>query len=324
MKRRQFFQIFGAFSFLGIISGSLFKHWRTMQNKKLHKIIAPREQHWVGDGFFVSTLFSVHSEDYRLISPFVMLDHARSRHFPPTDKKLGVGEHPHRGFETVTFAIQGEISHRDSGGGGGIISSGGVQWMTAGSGVVHEEFHSREFALRGGDFEMVQLWVNLPAQNKMIRPRYQSINNEDFPKIELSNGKARAKVVSGTLATTTGPAKTYTPINIYEIDATEVCELELELPPGTNTLVLQLRGEGQIGEDQLKLGQMAIFEREGELLSLRLDPGAKVLVLNGEPIEEPVVSYGPFVMNTKAEIIQAIEDFQSGKMGQLVRESDQS
>lgn len=288
--------------------------------KKLLKILEPREQHWVGDGFHVSTLFSVGMEDYKNITPFLMLDHARPKHFPATDRKLGVGEHPHRGFETVTFAIKGEVAHRDSGGGGGTIKTGGVQWMTAASGVVHEEFHSEQFAKSGGDFEMVQLWVNLPAKDKMTTPRYQSMEETDMPTASLANGKAKAKVVAGKIGESSGPAKTFTPINIYQIDAQDNCALKLPFEEGTNTLVLQLKGSSSYGDTKTNEGSIALFERQGREVEIEMDKDSRILVLNGQPIDEPVASYGPFVMNTKQEIIQAIEDFQAGKMGRLVQE----
>ena len=290
-------------------------------NKRLLKIVHPRERHWVGDGFHVSTLFSPSSEDYKHITPFIMLDHAPAEYFPPTDKKLGVGEHPHRGFETVTFAIKGEITHRDSGGGGGTIQTGGVQWMSAASGVVHDEFHSENFSREGGEFEMVQLWVNLPAKNKMDKPRYQSMDEQDIPTVFLNDGKIKAKVVAGSLENTKGAANTFTPINIYELEASEKNLLKLELPIGSNTLMLQLQGNSEIEGKTLAQNSIALFERDGQAVEFELEKGAKILLLNGEPIDEPLACYGPFVMNTRQEIMQAIEDFQNGKMGQLVNEN---
>lgn len=290
-----------------------------MSSKKILTIVTPQEKHWVGDGFFVSTLFSPQQLDYKYTTPFILMDHAAPREFSPTDKKLGVGEHPHRGFETVTFAIKGEIDHRDSGGGGGTITTGGVQWMTAAQGVVHEEFHSRNFAEKGGLFEMVQLWVNLPAKDKMIKPRYQSINNEDFERVDLGTN-SKAKVISGELAGTDGAAKTYTDINIYEIDSDKEDSFNLTFKPGTNLLILQIKGTSTINDQEIEEGVMPVFERAGEEVDIKLNGKSKLLVLNGEPIDEPIVPYGPFVMNTKEEIIQAIDDFNAGKMGQLVKE----
>jgi redox-sensitive bicupin YhaK (pirin superfamily) len=289
-------------------------------HKKLYKILRPQEKHWVGDGFYVSTLFSVHAGDYRYITPFLLLDHAAPRRFEPTEEKLGVGVHPHRGFETVTFAIQGEVDHRDSGGGGGRITTGGVQWMTAGAGVVHEEFHSRKFAQTGGIFEMVQLWVNLKAKDKMINPRYQSMDNEDFPVNTSESGSLKVKVIAGEYKKAKGPAKTYSPINIFEVFANSEQALPLSFADQSNTLLVQLKGLGQIQGESLKAGEVALFEREGTQIDLKLSADSHLLVLNGEPIDEPIAHYGPFVMNTQEEIMQAIEDFQAGKMGQLVEE----
>lgn len=289
--------------------------------KQLYKIISPKEKHWVGNGFYVSTLFSVHSEDYHYITPFILLDHASPKTFLATDKKLGVGEHPHRGFETVTFAIQGAIDHRDSGGGGGTIHTGGVQWMTAGSGLVHEEFHSRQFAAEGGVFEMVQLWVNLKAQDKMTKPRYQSMNLEDFNIECLNDDSLKIKVIAGHYQNTNGSAKTFSPMNIYEVFTEKTQRVPLTFENNSNTLLIQLKGTSKINDQSLNQGQVAVFEREGESITYESEAGSHVLVLNGEPIDEPVAAYGPFVMNTKAEIHEAINDFEAGRMGQLVEEA---
>ncbi len=289
-----------------------------MKQKSIHKVIRPREKHWVGDGFYVSTLFSMHSEDPQLISPFLLLDHASPKSFSPSQHKRGVGTHPHRGFETVTFAIQGEVDHRDSGGGGGRITTGGVQWMTAGSGVVHEEFHSKDFTEKGGTFEMVQLWVNLPKEHKMTKPRYQSMDKEDFPVVNLKNGNI--KVVAGKYGDAKGPAQTFSPINIYEIKGNGEEELNFNLPEGSNTLIVQLSGDVFLHDQNILAGEVALLSQQGEQVSLRIKESSHFLVLNGEPLEGPVVSYGPFVMSTKAEIMTAIKDFEAGKMGQLVEE----
>ncbi|MEO0336326.1 MAG: pirin family protein [Pseudomonadota bacterium] len=289
--------------------------------KSLLQVLSAKEHHWVGNGFYVSTIFSVFDVDYKMITPFVLMDHADTKHFPPTTEKLGVGEHPHRGFETVTFAIQGEVEHRDSGGGGGVITTGGVQWMTAASGVVHDEFHSREFAQTGGDFSMVQLWVNLPAKDKMTKPRYQSLDFKSFQQVEMAEGRAAASLIAGELAGHTGPAKTHTPMNIYRLKAIEDVELPLDLHEGFTSLLFVLEGSMKIQDQTLKARDLAAMSREGKICQVKLSKGSEILVLNGEPIDEPIVHYGPFVMNTKAEIQQAILDFQAGKMGSLVEES---
>lgn len=323
MKRRDILKVFGFLSLTSVLGGITYifsrKKDSSMSSKKILTIVTPQEKHWVGDGFFVSTLFSPQQLDYKYTTPFILMDHAAPREFAPTDKKLGVDEHPHRGFETVTFAIKGEIDHRDSGGGGGTITTVGVQWMTAAQGVVHEEFHSRNFAETGGLFEMVQLWVNLPAKDKMVKPRYQSINNKDFERLDLGSN-TKAKVISGELAGANGAAKTYTDINIYEIDSEKEDSFNLTFKPGTNLLILQIKGTSTINDQEIIEGAMPVFERAGDEVSIKLNGESKLLVLNGEPIDEPIVPYGPFVMNTKEEIIQAIDDFNAGKMGQLVKE----
>ncbi|MFZ8996280.1 MAG: pirin family protein [bacterium] len=288
------------------------------EKKWIEKIVAPREKHWVGDGFHVSTIFSMHSEDPESISPFLMMDHAAPKYFPPTQKKRGVGEHPHRGFETVTFAIKGEVEHRDSGGGGGKITTGGIQWMTAGSGVVHDEFHSREFSQKGGDFEMIQLWVNLPSKFKMTQPRYQSFEKGDFPIIDHGNHKMSVKVIAGTFGTVTSPVKTFSPINMYELNGSSGSQLEITLPVGSNTLVFQLSGKSSVADQQIEKGNLAILSKSGNSFKLELLEESKVMILNGEPLGEPVAAYGPFVMNTRQELMEAFKDFQAGKMGQLV------
>lgn len=302
----------------------LFMPQEKANHKTLYKILQPKEKHWVGNGFYVSTMFSVFSEDYKHITPFILMDHAAPKQFPATNEKLGVDVHPHRGFETVTFAIQGEIDHRDSGGGGGRIKTGGVQWMTAGSGVVHEEYHSRDFAKTGGIFEMVQLWVNLPAKHKMTTPRYQSKNKEDFPVVEQHEGDIQVKIIAGEYANTKGPAQTFSPINIFEVFSQKTQDLPLELQDQTNTLIVQLKGESQVAGQKLAMGDVAIFQREGTRIDLNISEDSHLLVLNGEPIDEPIAHYGPFVMNTNAEIKQAVLDFQAGKMGQLVEEADKT
>tara|TARA_B100000700_G_scaffold147054_1_gene163884 strand:- start:2505 stop:3389 length:885 start_codon:yes stop_codon:yes gene_type:complete len=290
------------------------------QEKQLIKVISPKEKHWVGDGFYVSSIFSMHSENNKHITPFLLLDHAKPKYFPPTDKKLGVGEHPHRGFETVTMAIKGEVEHRDSGGGGGVISTGGVQWMTAGSGVVHDEFHSKNFAKKGGIFEMVQLWVNLPAINKMTKPRYQSFENKDFPVVKLKNG-TKFKIIAGSFGNSFSPVKTFTKINIFEVNSKQNSNVKLNFADKTNTLILQLEGISFFRDQALKEENLAIFSRNGTLINLNINKNSKILVLNGEPIDESLAAYGPFVMNNKKQLIDAFQDFHEGLMGNLVVEN---
>jgi redox-sensitive bicupin YhaK (pirin superfamily) len=286
--------------------------------RALQGVFPPGPEHWVGDGFYVKTVFWPQL-DAQMLSPFLLLDHAALKHFDSSPWRRGVGEHPHRGFETVTFAYAGEIEHRDSAGGGGRIGPGDVQWMTAASGVVHEEKHSQAFSERGGDFEMVQLWVNLPADQKMSKPRYQSLLDRDFPRLQL--GAAEARLVAGTLRGETGPAKTHTPITTLDLRFHEDGAAELELPDGWTTLVFPLEGDVAAGPnvEPIPARHFGVFDRDDDGATLlHGSKGARVLVLAGEPIGEPVVAYGPFVMNTPEQIGQAFRDYQSGRMGHLL------
>lgn len=284
--------------------------------RALTSVLAAESEHWVGDGFRVKSVIHPNG-DPRVQSPFLLLDHAARRSFAPTSKRRGVGEHPHRGFETVTFAYRGEIEHRDSAGGGGLIGPGDVQWMTAASGIVHEEMHSQGFSEHGGELEMVQLWVNLPAKSKMSAPGYQALLDADFPRLTL--GPARARLIAGALAGERGPAHTHTPITVFDLAFDEAGRAEFDLPQGHTALVFALEGQLAVGADEQALtpGQLAVFAREGGPLHVLGAPLARALVLSGEPIGEPVASYGPFVMNTREQIMQAMRDYQSGKMGHL-------
>lgn len=281
------------------------------------QVVRPKEKHWVGDGFRVSTIFSPNIVDAQTLSPFVLLDHAAPKHFASATRPRGVGEHPHRGFETVTFAYEGEVAHRDSHGGGGTIGAGDVQWMTAASGVVHEEFHSQAFTEAGGIFEMVQLWVNLPAKQKMSAPRYQRLLAKSFPALKFGN--ATARLVAGNLLGEQGPAKTHSPMTVFDLEFAEAGEASFQLAGGTTTLLLMLRGDAKVqGAHAVAAGEMVVFDRSSVgSIKLAAEDGARALILNGEPLHEPVVAHGPFVMNTKDEIVQAIRDYQAGKMGRL-------
>lgn len=290
----------------------------TRRARALQGVYPPGPEHWVGDGFFVKTVFWPQL-DPAMLSPFLLLDHAARRHFDPAAWRRGVGEHPHRGFETVTFAYAGEIEHRDSAGGGGRIGPGDVQWMTAASGVVHEEKHSQAFSERGGDFEMVQLWVNLPAKRKMGAPRYQPLLDRDFPRLRL--GAAEGRLIAGSLLDEVGPAKTHTPITAFDVRFDQRGTTEAELPEGWTTLVFPLEGDLTAGpqRDSIPSRHFGVFRRdEGGVVQLHADAGTRALVLAGEPIAEPVFAYGPFVMNTREEIIEAFRDYESGKMGHLL------
>ncbi len=285
--------------------------------RRVSATLRPEEQHWVGDGFFVSTLFSPFQIDPQTISPFILLDHAAPKHFSPSLSRRGVGEHPHRGFETVTFAYSGEVAHRDSGG-GGTIGSGDVQWMTAGSGVVHEELHSQAFSESGGIFEMVQLWVNLPARLKLTQPRYQGLLGKTFPEVKL--GAATARLVAGKLGDVKGPGQTHTPITVFNLRFNADGESRFEVPRDHTLLVLGRTGSLSAGDATAGPSNLLVFERGGEGSSsvvLQGKAGTEALVLSGEPLGEPVVAHGPFVMNTRAEIMTAIHDYQSGRMGRL-------
>jgi quercetin 2,3-dioxygenase len=285
--------------------------------RAVERVLKASAPHWVGDGFLVHGVLSPDG-DPRAQSPFLLLDHAARRQFAPSEKRRGVGEHPHRGFETVTFAYRGEIAHRDSSGGGGIIGPGDVQWMTAASGVVHEELFSEKFAHEGGELEMVQLWVNLPAKAKMSTPGYQSLSDGQFPRLTL--GAAEARLVAGELDGASGPARTHTPITVFDLAFARAGSSEFSLPKGHNVLIFALEGALTLGASRAELtpGALGLMKRDDAgVIHLEGAPGARALVLSGEPIDEPVAAYGPFVMNTREEIMLAMRDYQSGKMGHL-------
>jgi redox-sensitive bicupin YhaK (pirin superfamily) len=271
--------------------------------------------HWVGDGFPVRNLFPSNGVE---VSPFLMLDYAGPMEFQPTNRPRGVDEHPHRGFETVTIAYQGAVEHRDSAGNSGVIFPGDVQWMTAASGVVHEEKHERKFAAAGGVFEMVQLWVNLPKAYKMTQPRYQAITSNDIPTVDVGEG-GFARVIAGELNGARGPAKTFTPVEMFDVRLSTGGKGDITLPEGHNAAVILLRGDVTVnGKERLQgEAKMALLSEAGTTFTLEATEGSIVLVLAGEPINEPVASYGPFVMNTQAELLQAMQDYRSGKMGHL-------
>ena len=245
-----------------------------------------------------------------------MLDYASPKKFSRTSRRRGVGEHPHRGIETVTFAYQGEIEHRDSSGGGGVIRPGDVQWMTAGSGLVHEELHSVEFSKVGGFFEMVQLWINLPKKNKMTKPKYQGISNEDIPNISIGN-ETVLRLIAGSFGSNKGPCTTFSEINLYDITSKINQNIFLKFKNGTNTVILIMNGSLEVQKRTFKDKNILVFGREGDEIAFKVSANFRGLILNGKPIDEPIVAQGPFVMNTKEEINQALSDFQNGKMGSL-------
>jgi redox-sensitive bicupin YhaK (pirin superfamily) len=277
---------------------------------------APRP-HWVGDGFPVRSMFSPQTHGAAL-SPFILLDYAPPTEFAPAAQKRGVGVHPHRGFETVTIVYAGEVDHRDSTGNGGHIGPGDVQWMTAASGILHEEFHSAAFTRDGGVMEMVQLWVNLPAKDKMAPPGYQTLLDAQIPSVYLPDGAGRVRVIAGAYAGAKGPAKTFTPINIWDVRLNRDGKATFDLPEGHTLAVLVQSGTVELNREQIaREAQLAVFARDGGAITLEANGDAKALVLSGAPIEEPVAWYGPFVMNTEAEIRQAITDFNAGKFGDV-------
>lgn len=270
-------------------------------------------QHWVGDGFPVRSLFSYHTMGAH-ISPFLLLDYAGPHDFEPTSHRRGVGEHPHRGFETVTIVYDGEVEHRDSAGNGGVIGPGDVQWMTAAGGIIHEEYHSPGFAKTGGPFRMVQLWVNLPAKDKMAPGAYQGIVKADIPTVPLPDAAGDLRVIAGEYRGTPGPAKTFTPINVWDMQLKADADVSLDLPEGHTAMLVILTGHVTIGGgQQAGEAEVILLDRVGSDVALHADGDATLLVLTGEPIAEPIVGYGPFVMNTEAEIHQAAADFNAGR-----------
>lgn len=283
--------------------------------KTLDTILRNDAAHWVGDGFPVRSLFSYYG-DTAAISPFLLFDYAGPWNFEPgTGRPRGVGEHPHRGFETVSIVFDGEVSHRDSTGGGGSIGPGEVQWMTAGSGVLHEEFHSPGYSKTGGPFRMVQLWVNLPAKDKMSPAKYQAITRDAIPEVSFDGGRAR--IIAGAFDGTTGPASTFTPINLWDVRLAADANVTLPLPAGHTTMIAVLSGHVTIGGQGVGQAEIARLSRDGVGAAITADGDAMLLVMTGEPIDEPVFGHGPFVMNTESEIRQAIADFNAGKFGAL-------
>ena len=285
--------------------------------KKILGVYSAPRPHWVGDGFPVRSLFGYDGLG-RHLSPFLLLDHAAPTHFEPTTRPRGVGSHPHRGFETVTIVYQGEVAHRDSTGAGGVIGPGDVQWMTAAGGIVHEEFHSPAFTQSGGTVEMVQLWVNLPAKDKMAAPGYQNLLNGNIPSVELPDGAGRVRVIAGSFGGRSGPARTFTPMDVWDVRLAQGKLTELPVTRGWSTALIVLHGTVLVnGESVVREAQMALFERDGDSITVEANSDAVVLLLSGEPIDEPIVGHGPFVMNTEAEIAQAFEDFNSGRFARI-------
>lgn len=290
-----------------------------MATKTIEVVVPPREPHFVGDGFRVHNFIpSAYRLDMQRMSPFILMDYNSKFYFPPTDTPRGVGVHPHRGFETVTIAYKGKIAHHDSAGGGGVIGEGDVQWMTAASGVLHKEYHEVNFSKQGGYFQMVQLWVNLPAKDKMSKPKYQAIENKNINRIYLENKDGEIEVIAGEYNGIKGAASSFTPVNMLNAKMNKGAKAEFTFPANYNTALLVIEGSIQVNEiEQVPTDHFVLFENQGENFAIEALENAVVLILSGEPIHEPIAAQGPFVMNTKTEIVQAINDFNSGKFGYL-------
>lgn len=290
-----------------------------MKTKNVELVVEPREPHFVGDGFRVHNFIpSIYRLDMQRMDPFIMLDYNSPHYFPATAKPRGVGVHPHRGFETVTIAYKGKVEHHDSSGGGGIISEGDVQWMTAASGVLHKEFHEKEWSKKGGDFQMVQLWVNLPAKDKMSPPKYQAIKNENINLYKLENEAGVIEIIAGTYKGLKGAASTFTPIHLYNIKLKKDAEIDFSFPAHYNTALLIIEGNVLVNNtENAPTNNFVLMANDGEDFKIKAKDNAIVLLLSGEPINEPIATHGPFVMNTKQELIEAFNDFNQGKFGYL-------
>lgn len=285
--------------------------------KKVLGVYGNPRPHWVGDGFPVRSLFSYETQGQH-VSPFLLADYAGPLEFPPAAAPRGVGEHPHRGFETVTIVYQGELEHRDSAGQSGSIGPGDVQWMTAGAGILHEEFHSHAFARSGGTLEMVQLWVNLPARAKMAAPGYQTLLSRDIPSVALPDGAGQLRVIAGDYRGHRGAARTFTPVNVWDLRLRQGRRTPLRLPEGHTAIVVVLRGSVRVNDDRTAgAADTVLLDRHGDEVMLEAAEDATVLLLSGEPIEEPVAAQGPFVMNTPEELRQAFADFRGGRFGRM-------
>jgi len=296
---------------------------KDVMRKSVLGVVPSPKGHWVGDGFPVRSLFSYDSLGQHL-SPFLLLDYAGPAQFPPTDQPRGVGEHPHRGFETVTIVYAGEVAHRDSAGGGGVIGPGDVQWMTAASGILHDEFHSPAFTRRGGTLEMAQLWVNLPAKNKMSPPRYQALASVDIPLVRLPGDAGHLRVIAGRYADPSGaehagPAVTFTELNVWDMRLHGGHQVSLGIADGHTCAIAVLKGAITVnGSAPVGHAELIVLDRAGADVLIEAAAGegdAVFLLLSGEPIAEPIVGHGPFVMNSREEIETAMDDFRRGKFG---------
>lgn len=285
--------------------------------KKIESIIPPPPHHWVGNGFKVNGFMPSGIRSESRMSPFFLLDYNAKVEFPPSEKQRGVGVHPHRGFETVTIAYKGRVEHHDSEGNHDVIGEGDVQWMTAGSGILHKEYQEKEFCKKGGIFQMVQLWVNLPAKHKMTAPKYQPITYNKFGKFNLPENNGLVNVIAGNYKDVKGAAYTFSPMNVYDIKLNKDAILEFELPEYYNTGILMIEGNSEINSQHVVENNFVLFKNSGTKITLKAITNCTFLVLSGEPINEPIAAHGPFLMNTDKEIQEAIDDYYSGKFGHL-------
>jgi quercetin 2,3-dioxygenase len=288
-----------------------------MATKNIETIIAPPHPHMVGDGFRVHTFIPHQRVSMERMSPFLMLDYNAKFYFPPTDKPRGVSVHPHKGFETVTIAYKGKIAHHDSAGNSGIIGEGDVQWMTAASGILHKEYHEKAFSQQGGDFQMVQLWVNLPAKDKKSAPKYQEVINAEIGRFELPDKGGIVEVIAGDYLGVQGKASTFTPVHLQNVKLNAGSKAGFSFPAHFNTALVIIEGSVTVNDQAVDANHFVLFENQGEDFTIEATTDAVVLVLSGEPIREPIAAHGPFVMNTRAELVEAFEDFQNGKFGYL-------
>lgn len=290
-----------------------------MKTKTVELVASPREPHFVGDGFRVHNFIpSGFRMDMQRMSPFILLDYNSTYTFPPSDKPKGVGVHPHKGFETVTIAYKGKVAHHDSSGGGGIIGEGDVQWMTAAKGVLHKEYHEEEWSKKGGAFQMVQLWVNLPAKDKKTDPKYQAINYQDINRHELPHNAGTIEVIAGDYKGTKGTASTFTPVHMFNAKLKKGGKADFSFPSEYNTALLVIEGTIVVnGIEETPTDHLALMANDGDTFAIEATDDAVVLVLSGEPINEPIAAQGPFVMNTQQELIEAFNDYNMGKFGYL-------
>ncbi|MDQ6756704.1 MAG: pirin family protein [Bacteroidota bacterium] len=288
-----------------------------MKAKTIQQILPPPPPHMVGDGFRVHNFFpSGYNIGKNRMSPFFMMDYNSKVDFSPQETPRGVGVHPHRGFETVTIAYHGKIAHHDSTGNSGVIGEGDVQWMTAASGVLHKEFHEQEFSKKGGPFQMIQLWINLPAKDKMSKPKYQAIANDKLGKYQWDNAGV-VEVIAGNFKGVKGAASTFTPIEMYNVKIKKGDSVSFDLPENFNTGILVVEGFAKINDEKTSADNFILFKNEGEEISITAEEDSILFVISGEPINEPIAAYGPFLMNTHKELEEALDDFNKGKFGYL-------